>query len=48
MRRRCISPGDQDYPVYHHPQVRRVLANAVQWAAPTREIAEPPQITNPR
>jgi trehalose utilization protein len=29
-----FSPGDQDYPVYHHPDVRRVLANAVQWAAP--------------
>jgi trehalose utilization protein len=32
-----FSPGDQDYPVYHHPAVRRVLANAVQWAAPQRE-----------
>ena len=29
-----FSPGDQDYPVYHHPDVRRVLANAVRWAAP--------------
>jgi trehalose utilization protein len=29
-----FSPGDQEYPVYHHPDVRRVLANAVQWAAP--------------
>jgi trehalose utilization protein len=26
-----FSPGDQDYPVYHHPDVRRVIANAVQW-----------------
>ena len=24
-----FSPGDQDYPVYHHPDIRRVLANAV-------------------
>jgi trehalose utilization protein len=30
-----FSPGDQDYPVYHHPDVQRVLANAVLWAAPT-------------
>src|SRR3546814_4774709 len=22
-----FSPGDQEYPVYHHPQIRRVLAN---------------------
>ena len=29
-----FSPGDQEYPVYHHPDVQRVLANAVQWAAP--------------
>ena len=28
-----FSPGDQDYPVYHHPDVQRVLANAVRWAA---------------
>ena len=29
-----FSPGDQDYPIYHHPDVLRVLANAVTWAAP--------------
>lgn len=29
-----FSPGDQDFPVYHHPDIRRVLANAVRWAAP--------------
>ena len=27
-----FSPGDQDYPVYHHPDVQRVIANAVRWA----------------
>jgi trehalose utilization protein len=27
-----FSPGHQDYPVYHHPDIRRVLANAVLWA----------------
>jgi trehalose utilization protein len=32
-----FSPGDQDYPVYHHPHVRRVIANAVRWAAPAPE-----------
>ena len=30
-----FSPGDQEYPVYHHPDIRRVLANAAEWAAPT-------------
>lgn len=26
-------PGDQAYPTYHQPEVQRVIANAVQWAA---------------
>jgi trehalose utilization protein len=29
-----FSPGDQDYPIYHHPDVRRVIANAIGWALP--------------
>jgi trehalose utilization protein len=29
-----FSPGDQEYPVYHHPDVKRVLANGVEWATP--------------
>ena len=29
-----FSPGDQDFPVYHHPDIRRVIANGVAWAAP--------------
>lgn len=27
-----FSPGHETYPVYHHEDVRRVIANAVQWA----------------
>jgi trehalose utilization protein len=38
-----FSPGDQDYPVYHHPDIRRVLANAVLWAAPEAGVGEPLQ-----
>jgi trehalose utilization protein len=30
-----FSPGDEDYPVYHHPDIQTVLANAVRWAGPT-------------
>jgi trehalose utilization protein len=31
-----FSPGDQEYPVYRHHGIRRVLANGVRWAAPVR------------
>jgi trehalose utilization protein len=34
-----FSPGDQEYPVYHQPEVRQVLANAVRWARPRGPIA---------
>jgi trehalose utilization protein len=33
-----FSPGDQDYPIYHQPDVQRVLANAVEWAAPGPDV----------
>lgn len=33
-----FSPGDQDYPIYHHPGVQRVIANAVVWAAPRCDV----------
>ncbi len=36
-----FSPGDQDFPVYHHPDVRRVIANGVTWTRtdrPTRNV----------
>ena len=32
-----FSPGDQAYPIYFEPPIRRVLANAVRWAAPAGE-----------
>lgn len=28
-----LRPGDEHYPTYHHPHVRRLMANAVRWAA---------------
>ncbi len=30
-----FSPGHETYPTYFHPMIRRVLAGAVRWAAPT-------------
>jgi trehalose utilization protein len=43
-----FSPGDQDYPVYHHPDVQRVLANAVRWAAPRVRGPVPDAPESPR
>lgn len=43
-----FSPGDQSYPVYYQPQIRKVLANAVQWAAPSPPMARSmPAVTSP-
>ena len=28
-------PGHETFPTYHNPQVQRIIANAVRWAAPT-------------
>jgi trehalose utilization protein len=33
-----LSPGDQEYPVYHQPEIRQVIANAVLWAAPRSPV----------
>jgi trehalose utilization protein len=43
-----FSPGDQEYPVYFHPQVRRVLANGVKWAAPVEGARQAPEVSNPQ
>ena len=29
-----FSPGHETYPIYHQPEVLRVIANGVRWAAP--------------
>src|SRR5687768_5609831 len=43
-----LSPGHETYPIYHQPEIRRILRNAVRWAhnpAPAWErIAEAPQV----
>jgi len=41
-----FSPGDQKYPIYNHPDIQRVLANAARWAAST-ERHDPPVVTHP-
>ncbi len=29
-----LRPGHETYPIYHHPQIQTLIANAVQWLAP--------------
>ena len=31
-----FQPGHETYPTYHHPEVQKILCNAVRWAAPVR------------
>lgn len=41
-----FSPGDQEYPVYHQPQIRQVIANAVGWVAQPKQFREAPGVSN--
>ncbi len=46
-----FSPGDQAYPVYHQPEVQRVIANSVRWCGevspandgPIKKLANSPR-----
>jgi trehalose utilization protein len=29
-----FSPGHESYPIYHHPDIQRVIVNGVRWARP--------------
>ncbi len=35
-----FSPGHETYPIYHHPQIQRVIANGIRWARPTVRLAD--------
>lgn len=38
-----FSPGHETYPIYHHPQIQRVITNAVKWARPQGLPADVPR-----
>lgn len=38
-----FSPGHEAYPIYHHPQIQRVIANGVRWARPRGVRADVPR-----
>lgn len=33
-----FSPGHETHPIYHQPEILRVITNAVRWAAPTAGV----------
>ncbi len=37
-----FQPGHEEYPIYEHPDIRRILVNSIRWAAPVRRLPEPP------
>jgi trehalose utilization protein len=38
-----FSPGHEVYPIYHHPDVQRVIANGIRWARPQGRPANTPR-----
>lgn len=38
-----FSPGHEAYPIYHHPDIQRVIANGVRWARPQGRPADVPR-----
>lgn len=38
-----FSPGHELYPIYHQPEVQRVIQNAIHWAAPCGPAADVPR-----
>jgi trehalose utilization protein len=38
-----FSPGHEVYPIYHHPDIQRVIANAIHWARPRGSPAGVPR-----
>ncbi len=38
-----FSPGHEAYPIYHHPDIQRVIANGIRWARPQGRPADVPR-----
>jgi len=38
-----FSPGHETYPIYHHPDIQRVITNGVFWARPQGRPADVPR-----
>lgn len=33
-----FQPGHEAYPIYYHPQIQKIITNAVYWAAPSNRL----------
>lgn len=38
-----FQPGHEEAPVYEHPDIQRIITNAVRWACPMNRQSAPPQ-----
>ena len=38
-----FSPGDQEYPVYHQPEIQRAIANCVAWCGSAAASNDAPE-----
>ena len=36
-----FQPGHEEYPIYHQPEIQRIIINAVHWCAPARRLLAP-------
>jgi len=37
-----FQPGHEEAPVYEHPDIQKIITNAVRWAAPAVRLSNPP------
>lgn len=38
-----FQPGHEEYPIYHMPEIQKIITNAVRWAAPAARLSAPPE-----
>lgn len=41
-----FQPGHEEYPVYHMPEIQKIIVNAVRWAAPVNRLSAVPENVN--
>lgn len=38
-----FQPGHEEFPIYHMPEIQKIITNAVRWACPAKRLDAPPQ-----